>query len=60
MSVAGEPIIEVEGKIQFGLPGQPIFPSLGDDTILKPRLSWVINTAKPLKTEASWATSRAA
>ncbi len=51
VSVAG-PIIEVEGKIQFGLPGQPIFPSLGDDTILKPRLSWVINTAKPLKTEA--------
>ncbi|PTX96845.1 hypothetical protein DB345_06590 [Spartobacteria bacterium LR76] len=52
VSVAGEPIIEVEGKIQFGLPGQPIFPSLGDDTILKPRLSWVINAPKALKTNA--------
>ncbi|GAT32079.1 hypothetical protein TSACC_2476 [Terrimicrobium sacchariphilum] len=52
VAVASEPIIEIEGKIQFGLPGQPIFPSLGDDTILKPRLSWIINAPKPLKTEA--------
>ncbi|GAT32078.1 hypothetical protein TSACC_2475 [Terrimicrobium sacchariphilum] len=51
-SGAGEPIIQVDGKIQFGLPGRPVFPSLGDDTILKPRLSWVINAPKPLKTEA--------
>jgi len=51
-SGAGEPIIQVDGKIQFGLPGRPVFPSLGDDTILKPRLSWVINSPKPLKTEA--------
>ncbi len=49
---AGQPIIEVDGKIQFGLPGEPVFPSLGDDTILKPRLSWKINSPKPLKTEA--------
>ena len=48
----GEPILEVDGKIQFGLPGQPQFPSLGDDTILKPRLVWKINTAGALKTEA--------
>lgn len=32
-------IIEMDGKIQFGLPGQPVFPSLGDDTILKPMIS---------------------
>ncbi len=51
-SGAGEPIIQVDGKIQFGLPGKPVFPSLGDDTILKPRLSWVINSPKPLKTDA--------
>src|SRR3954462_15375043 len=24
----GEPIIEIDGKLQFGLPGQPIFPAL--------------------------------
>ena len=49
---AGQPIIEVDGKIQFSLPGEPVFPSLGDDTILKPRLAWKINTPKPLKTQA--------
>lgn len=49
---AGQPIIEVDGKIQFNLPGEPHFPSLGDDTILKPRLSWKINSPKPLKTDA--------
>jgi hypothetical protein len=49
---ARQPIIEVDGKIQFGLPGEPVFPSLGDDTILKPRLSWKINSPKPLKTDA--------
>ena len=36
------PIIEVDGKIQFSLPGEPVFPSLGDNTILKPRLVWKI------------------
>lgn len=39
-----QPIVEVDGKIQFQLPGEPIFPSLGDDTILKPALSWKINS----------------
>lgn len=48
----GEPIIEVDGKIQFGLPGEPVFPSLGDDTILKPRLAWKINAPEALKTQA--------
>ena len=38
----GQPIIEVDGKLRFGLPGLPIFPSLGDDTILKPTLEWRI------------------
>ena len=33
-----------DGKPVFGLPGQPIFPSLGDDTILKPALTWQIET----------------
>jgi len=30
---AQSPIIEVNGKLQFSLPGQPLFPDLGDDTI---------------------------
>lgn len=46
---AGQPIIEVEGTIRFGLPGQPIFPSLGDDTILKPQLHWKIRSPKAAK-----------
>ena len=37
------PIIEVDGKLRFSLPGQPVFPSLGDDTILQPTLSWQLN-----------------
>jgi hypothetical protein len=37
-----QPVIEVGGKLQFGLPGQPIFPALGDDTILKPTLDWTL------------------
>jgi hypothetical protein len=45
----GQPIIEVDGKIQFGLPGQPIFPSLGDDTILKPMISWKLDAGAPAK-----------
>jgi len=49
----GQPIIEVDGKLQFSLPGQPLFPSLGDDTILKPRFDWKIEAAKPLKADAS-------
>ena len=47
-----EPVVEVDGKIQFGLPGQPQFPSLGDDTILKPRLEWKIQSAAASKIEA--------
>jgi hypothetical protein len=47
-----EPVVEIEGKIQFGLPGKPEFPSLGDDTVLKPRLEWKIQSPAASKTEA--------
>jgi len=50
-----QPVIEVDGKIQFGLPGQPIFPSLGDDTILKPMLSWKLAADAPGKLDAELA-----
>ena len=52
MGGAGQPIIEVDGQIRFSLPGEPVFPSLGDDTILKPQLAWKINSPKALKTDA--------
>src|SRR2546426_350023 len=37
---AEQPIIEVDGRIQFSLPGRPLFPNLGDNTVLKPTLHW--------------------
>src|SRR5215470_9050207 len=43
---ASQPIIEVDGKVQFSLPGQPLFPTLGEGTILKPTLDWVLQTDK--------------
>lgn len=46
-SQGGQPIIEVDGQMQFGLPGQPLFPDLGDDTILKPTLNWLIQSDSP-------------
>ncbi len=49
---ASQPIIEVDGKLQFTLPGQPIFPALGDDTILKPTLDWILYSAQPAKFDA--------
>ena len=39
---AGQPIIEVSGQLQFTMPGEPIFPALGDDTILRPALDWIL------------------
>ena len=50
-----EPIIEVGGQLRFGLPGTPIFPDLTAETILKPRLEWVVATDKPGKFPAEFA-----
>lgn len=47
-----QPIIDVNGQLQFSLPGQPLFPSLGDDTILKPSFNWVLQADKPGKFDA--------
>ena len=35
-----DPIIEIDGELQTRLPGVPLFPSLGDDSVLKPTLTW--------------------
>jgi len=49
---AGQPIIEVEGVLRFGLPGQPLFPALSSDSILKPTLRWQIATTQAGRSEA--------
>jgi hypothetical protein len=49
---AEQPIIEVDGKLRFSLPGQPLFPSLGANTVLKPTLNWLLRTDRPGKLEA--------
>ena len=49
-----EPIIEVSGQLRFGLPGTPVFPDLTAETILKPRLEWLIATDKPGKFPAEF------
>ena len=47
-----QPIIEVNGKLQFHLPGQPLFPDLGNDTILKPAFNWLLQSDQPGKFDA--------
>jgi hypothetical protein len=50
----GEPIIEMDGKLHFGLPGQPIFPALTNESILKPTLSWLLQSERPGATTAEF------
>jgi hypothetical protein len=50
-----QPIIEVEGKLRFALPGQPLFPALGTDTVLKPTITWQLQADKAGKLDAELA-----
>jgi hypothetical protein len=50
-----DPIVEVNGKLQFELPGRPLFPALGDDTVLKPTLLWQINAPQAAQLDAELA-----
>ncbi|HKP04083.1 MAG TPA: hypothetical protein VJU77_12090 [Chthoniobacterales bacterium] len=50
-----QPIIEVDGKLRFALPGQPLFPALGTDTVLKLTIAWQLRADKPGKLEAELA-----
>src|SRR3569833_2230542 len=52
------PIIEVDGKIQFSLPGMPLFPELTDDSILKPAFDWTIRADQsgPVDAEVGYVT----
>ena len=50
-----QPIIEVNGQLQFSLPGEPRFPALGDDTILNPTLLWTLDASEAGKLDAELA-----
>jgi len=52
VQASSTPIIEVDGQLQFSLPGQPMFPSLIGDTVLKPSMNWLVQTDKPGKLDA--------
>jgi len=43
-----EPLIEVNGKLQFQLPGTPLFPATTDGLLLKPTLRWRIDAKKAI------------
>ncbi len=47
-----QPVVEVDGKLQFSLPGEPRFSAFADDTILKPTLDWRIFAEKAAKLDA--------
>lgn len=51
-NTGGSPIIEIDGRLRFSLPGEPLFPSLGDDTILKPTLSWKLHSSRTAELDA--------
>ena len=50
-----EPIIEVDGKLTFELPGRPQFPALGAVTVLKPTITWKLNAPTTVKLDAELA-----
>ena len=49
---SGQPIIEVDGRLQFNLPGKPIYPSLPVDTILHPTFDWQLQSSEAGKRNA--------
>jgi len=51
-NASSDPIIDMDGQIRFGLPGTPLFPGLGDDTILRPTLTWQLESAVEGSTQA--------
>lgn len=50
----GQPIVEVDGKIQFGLPGKAIFESLDPAEFLKPTLLWRLFSASAGKQDVEF------
>lgn len=52
IQTGGSPIIEVDGQLRFSLPGEPLFPSTGDGTVLKPTLTWQLASDRTIKLDA--------
>jgi len=51
-----EPMVEVDGKIVFELPGRPLFPAVKDEgVLLKPVLSWKIQSPEATSLQAELA-----
>jgi hypothetical protein len=47
-----QPLIEVGGKMQFSMPGVPVFPATTDGLLLKPTLRWQIDAQKAARFSA--------
>lgn len=47
-----QPMIEVNGKIQFALPGIPMFPSGAQDRTTKPEFLWKVAAKAPTQLDA--------
>jgi hypothetical protein len=50
-----QPLIEVNGQMQFQLPGTPLFPASTDGLLLKPTLRWQIDSLRAQKLTAELA-----
>ena len=42
--IPSQPLVEVNGQMQFSLPGMPLFPAATDGPLLKPTLRWQIQS----------------
>lgn len=51
----GQPLVEVNGQMEFQLPGTPLFPSSTDGLLLKPTLRWQIDSDRAQKLAAEFA-----
>jgi hypothetical protein len=49
---SGETLVEMDGKIQFGLPGTPIFPALQNESLLTPALNWLLQADRVAQVDA--------
>jgi hypothetical protein len=50
-----QPLIEVNGHLEFQLPGTPLFPAATDGLLLKPTLRWQIDAPKAARVAAELA-----
>jgi hypothetical protein len=53
-SGSGQAIVEIDGKLVFGLPGTPIFNNLGTDSFIKPTVLWKIQSEEQGLREAEF------